>query len=303
MARTKATGRASLRHARTITKNQPRPTTTDTTTLLRRRRRKNTELQLGLYLVREVKTCRLQRNGLWEYLISWEGYDASADSWEPETNLAPAVLLQYWKDQLARAPQNVFPFAETIDRKYDQICILCHQASVPGVDSMRAVERHVQRFQSTWHNYTELFRPSPRMAKHWKELRAVVFQDERAIVPRHHGPDLRIKHLRAHELSRGIISSLLDIPPEEIAMLDPPFAGSSGRRYRLELPLMDGYLESHKFKSEPWWHLELVDIQQNKAVAGAFVHAQTVRVWANIVGGPSLDVVTSLDSELKPATH
>ena len=60
----------------------------------------------------------------------------------------------------------MFPYAETIGRKYDQICILCHKASVPGVDSMRAVERHARDCQDTWRNYTELFRPSPRMAPH-----------------------------------------------------------------------------------------------------------------------------------------
>ena len=55
----------------------------------------------------EVDSILLHRNAgrrNLEFLIRWKGYDASFDTWEPQSNLAHAgdVLMEYWRTRGAK---------------------------------------------------------------------------------------------------------------------------------------------------------------------------------------------------------
>jgi hypothetical protein len=50
------------------------------------------------YDVEEVRDRRQRKDGQWEYLIKWEGYPDSENTWEIATNLSQETLKQYWKN-------------------------------------------------------------------------------------------------------------------------------------------------------------------------------------------------------------
>lgn len=60
----------------------------------------NTDLDDEEYVVEKIADKRVGKEGKFEYLLKWKGYDDSENTWEPEENLdCPDLICQYESKQ------------------------------------------------------------------------------------------------------------------------------------------------------------------------------------------------------------
>ncbi|XP_060533025.1 chromobox protein homolog 1-like [Cylas formicarius] len=55
------------------------------------------------YVVEKIIDCRINKNGVKEYLLKWIGYDDKDNTWEPESNLdCPSLIKAFEADRAAK---------------------------------------------------------------------------------------------------------------------------------------------------------------------------------------------------------
>jgi hypothetical protein len=62
-----------------------------------------------VYYVDKILERRKSPTGVWEYLVKWEGYPESENSWEPGVNIDGASIKQFWKTHGIQAKRRKNP--------------------------------------------------------------------------------------------------------------------------------------------------------------------------------------------------
>jgi len=66
-----------------------------------------------VYYVEKILDRRQSSVGTWEYLVKWEGYPDSENSWEPGPNISAGAINDYWKRKGIRNRRNKKPKGRT----------------------------------------------------------------------------------------------------------------------------------------------------------------------------------------------
>lgn len=72
----------------------------------------------GIYIVEAVLATRVQ-NGVTEYLVNWEGYPYSDNTWEPADNLTNNLMLADFLEKQQRSERSQAKGKHTAAKKKD----------------------------------------------------------------------------------------------------------------------------------------------------------------------------------------